>query len=53
MVDQLPFFLEALTQVYNNIFLFQQHLKAACDILPLIARACFLLFEQLIGQQIF
>ncbi len=53
MVDQLSFFLEVLTQVYNNTFLFQQHFKAACDILPLIVRACFLLFEQLIGQEMF
>jgi hypothetical protein len=51
MVDQWPFLLEALAQVDNNTFLFQQHLKATCDLLPPLAHACILPFEQLIGQQ--
>ncbi len=34
MVDQHPFLLEALTWVNNNTFLFQQHFKATCDLLP-------------------
>ncbi len=32
MVDQHPFLLETLAQIDNNTFLFQQHLKAACDL---------------------
>jgi hypothetical protein len=32
--------------------LFQQHFKVACDLIPPLARTCFLLFEQLIEQQI-
>jgi hypothetical protein len=51
MVDQHPFFLEALTLVDNNTFPFQQHLKVACDLLPFLAHVCFPPFEQLIGQQ--
>ncbi len=50
MVDQCPFLLEALTWV-NNTFLFQQHFKATCDLLPPLARAWFFPFEQFIGQQ--
>jgi hypothetical protein len=34
MVNQCPFLLETLMQVDNNTFLFQQHLKATCDLLP-------------------
>jgi hypothetical protein len=49
MVDQHPFLLEALIQIDNNTFLFQQHFKATCDLLPL-ARTCFSPFEQLIMQ---
>ncbi len=33
MVDQRPFLLEALAWVDNNIFLYQQRLKATCDLL--------------------
>jgi hypothetical protein len=51
MVDQCPFLFEALTGVDNNTFPFQQHLKATCDLLPPLAHACFLSFEQPIGQQ--
>ncbi len=51
MVDQCPFLLEALTLVDNNTFLFQQHFKAACDLLPPPICACFLSFEQFIEQQ--
>ncbi len=51
MVDQRPFLLEALTQVDNNIFPFQQHLKVTCNLLPSPTRTCFLPFEQFIGQQ--
>jgi hypothetical protein len=51
MVDQHPFLLEVLAQVDYNTFLFQQHLKVACDLLLLPIRTCILLFEQLIGQQ--
>jgi hypothetical protein len=50
MVDQHPFFLEALTQVDNNTFLFQQHLKATFDLLRPLARVCLPPFE-LVGQQ--
>ncbi len=53
MVDQLPFLLEALVQVQNNTFIFQQHLKVTCHLLPPLACACFLLFEQLSRQQMF
>jgi hypothetical protein len=48
MVDQCPFLFEALTQINNNTFPFQQHFKAPCDLLPPQARACFASFEQLI-----
>jgi hypothetical protein len=51
MVDQRPFFFEALTRVDNNTFPFQQHLKATCDLLPPPARMCLLPFEQFIAQQ--
>jgi hypothetical protein len=44
MIDQCPFLLEALTQVDNNTFPFQQHFKAKCDLLPPLACACFLSF---------
>jgi hypothetical protein len=47
MVDQCPFLLEALTQVDNNTFPFQQHFKVTCDFLPPPTHACFPLFEQL------
>jgi hypothetical protein len=50
MVDQHPFLFEALTQVDNNTFLFQQHLKVAYDLLPPLICACILLFEQFIKQ---
>jgi hypothetical protein len=50
MVDQHPF-LEDLICVDNNTFLFQQHFKAACDLLSPLTHACFLSFEQLIMQQ--
>jgi hypothetical protein len=45
MVNQHHFFLKALTQINNNTFHFQQHLKAACDLLPPLACACLLPFE--------
>jgi hypothetical protein len=51
MVDQRPFFFETLTQVDNDTFPFQQHLKVTCDLLPPLAPMCFLPFEQLMGQQ--
>jgi hypothetical protein len=51
MVDQCPFLLEALTQVDNNTFRFQQHLKVTCDLLPPPTYVCLLPFEQLIKQQ--
>ncbi len=51
MVDQCPFLFETLTQINNNTFPFQKHLKVACDLLSPPARACFLSFEQLIRQQ--
>jgi len=51
MVDQNPFLLETLARVNNNTFPFQQHLKATCDLLPPLAHACILPFEQFIGQQ--
>jgi hypothetical protein len=51
MVDQCHFLLETLTRVENNTFLFQQHLKAACDFLPPLIRVCLPPFEQLIEQQ--
>ncbi len=51
MVDQCPFLLEALTQINNNTFLFQQHLKVTCDLLPPPTHACLPSFEQLIRQQ--
>jgi hypothetical protein len=50
MVDQHPFLLEALTQFDNNTFPFQQHLRVVCDILPPLAHACLLPFEQFIEQ---
>jgi hypothetical protein len=48
MVDQCPFFLDALAEVGNNKFFFQQHLKVACDLLLPLAHACLLPFEQFI-----
>jgi len=51
MDDQHPFLFEALAQVDNNTFHFQQHLKVACDLLPPLACACLPPFEQLIEQQ--
>jgi len=51
MVDQPSFLLKALTQVDNNTFPFQQHLKAACDLLLPLTFTCLLPFEQLIKQQ--
>jgi hypothetical protein len=45
MIDQRPFLLEALAQVDNNTFPFQQHLKVACDLLPPPIRVCFPSFE--------
>jgi hypothetical protein len=51
MVDQHPFFFEVLARVDNNIFPFQQHLKATCDLLLPATRVCLLPFEQLIKQQ--
>jgi hypothetical protein len=48
MVDQCPFFLEALTKVDNNKFFFQQHLKVAFDLLLPLAHVCLLPFEQFI-----
>jgi hypothetical protein len=51
MVDQSPFLFEALTQVNNNTFPFQQHLEATHDLLPLVAYACLPPFEQFIRQQ--
>ncbi len=51
MVDQHPFLLETLAQVNNNTFIFQQHFKAASDLLSLPTHTCILSFEQLIGQQ--
>jgi hypothetical protein len=51
MVDQHPFFFEALTWVDNKTFLFQQHLKTICDLLLPPTQACLPFFEQFIGQQ--
>jgi hypothetical protein len=51
MVDQHPFLFEASTQIDNNKFIFQQHLKVACDLLLPLAHECFPPFEQLIRQQ--
>jgi hypothetical protein len=51
MVDQPSFLLKALTQIDNNTFPFQQHLKVACDLLPPLTFACLLPFEHLIKQQ--
>jgi hypothetical protein len=48
MVDQCPLLLEALTQVDNNTFPFQQHFKAPGDLLLPPILACFPSFEQLI-----
>jgi hypothetical protein len=49
MVDQHPnFLLEALAQVDNNTFPFQQHFKAAFDLLPPPTHVCLPLFEQFI-----
>ncbi len=45
MVDQRPFFLKTLAWVNNNIFPFQQHFKAACDLLPPPTHVCFPPFE--------
>jgi hypothetical protein len=51
IVDQRSFLLESLPWIDNNTFLFQQHLKATCDLLPPPIRACLPSFEQFIGQQ--
>jgi hypothetical protein len=51
MFNQRPFLLEALVRIHNNTFIFQQHLKARCDLLPPPAWTCLLPFEELIKQQ--
>jgi len=51
MVDQHPFIFQALTQVDNNTFPFQQHFKTTFNILPLLASVCLLPFEQFIEDQ--
>ncbi len=51
MFDQRPFLLETLTQVNNNTFSFQQHLKAPCDLLLAPKHKCLPSFEQFIRQQ--
>jgi hypothetical protein len=51
MVDHCPFLLETLTQIGNNTFFFQQHLKATCDLWPCPVHACLLPLKQFIGQQ--
>jgi hypothetical protein len=51
MVNHRPFLLETLMQVKNNTFLFQQHLKATCDLLLSSTWVCLLPFEQFIKQQ--
>ncbi len=51
MVDHHPFFFKALTRIDNNTLLFQQHLKATCDLLPPPTHMCFPLFKQFIRQQ--
>jgi hypothetical protein len=51
MVNQRPFLLEALAQVDNNTFPFEQHLKATCDLLPPLACVSFPPFKQFIEQQ--
>jgi hypothetical protein len=50
MINQYPFLFEALAQI-NNIFLFHQHFKVACDFLPPSVRAHLFMFKHLIGQQ--
>jgi hypothetical protein len=50
MVNQCLFLFEALAWIDNNIFPFQQQLKAACDFLLPPTRAYTLLFEQFIEQ---
>jgi hypothetical protein len=47
----MSFLFEALTQVNNNTFPFQQHFKVTCYFLPLLACVCPPPFKQLIGQQ--
>jgi hypothetical protein len=51
IVDQCSFLLEALTWANNNTFLFQKHLKVACNLLPPLTHMCFPPFEQFIEQQ--
>ncbi len=53
MVYQHPFLLEALAQVDNNTFYFQQHLKVACDLLPPPACACLPPFNNSLGNKWF
>jgi len=45
MVDPCPFLFEALMQVNNNTFPFQQHLKVACDLLSPLAWVCFFILN--------
>jgi hypothetical protein len=45
IIDQHPFFFEALAQVNNNTFIFQQHLKATFDLLLPLSRHVFLLLD--------
>jgi hypothetical protein len=45
MVDQHPFLFDALTQVDNDTFFFQQHLKATCDFLSPSICMCLTLFD--------
>jgi hypothetical protein len=51
MVNQHPFLFEALAQIDNNNFPFQQHLKATCNLILFLTCAYFPLFKQLIEQQ--
>jgi hypothetical protein len=53
MVDQRPFFFETLAWVDNNIFLFQQHLKVACNLLSPLTCACLLPLNNSLGNKRF
>jgi hypothetical protein len=44
--------LKILVQVHEGTFPFQQHLKAANNLLLLLTHACFPPFGQLISQQV-
>jgi hypothetical protein len=51
LLDHYPFLLEALIHIDSSSFPFQQQLKGACDLVPLMVCACLPCFEHFINKQ--